>query len=390
MSREVKRVTCKASGYQQKAYTENVSLFRKITTFENKTDETIIVSDRNNIPTVYKCNPNRYRSEQMFKIKTVYEFLGRDMALETLLRLDEFNKQFKVLDENHGLLYKLIQESYDSNPNGNIHVICIERCIGLEDLKKYKCIYEEDSDYLINSTEGWLSRPHPHSAEGKILSGHDEYIYSKKVSGCLIEVVDNDNKIGCRYVYCAKQLIKLNPISDPTRQCGVYFTKVENAYHEADMVDPHHMGFEEAEEKLGLYRTEEEALTGGSPENLAKEKARVALQDLERLKHEAELAKGTNRLKEAALEAELHESRAEQARLKEHIAREEMLRNEEERKRKEDYAKREEMRKDAAQERADYYEQRNQYRRDTSDMFKWLPTLIIGAMGILAYFMKKQ
>ena len=388
MQENIKTVYAKAVDSRIPHYSDAQPLFRKSVTFENKTDETIIILDRNNIPVTYKNNPNRFKGEQVFIIRMSYEFLGRDMATETLLRLGEFQKRFKVLDENHMLISNIIQESHNRNPTGSVHHITIERQIHLDDLKRYKTIYEEGSDYLINLSEGWLTAPHPYSQEGRAFADHERYISGKKVSGCLIEVVDNDNKIGNRFVYCAKQLIKLNPIKDSTRQSGVYFTQFENCEHEADKIDPHFMGFQEAEDQLGLYKTEEEATTGGAPDLLAKKEAAEAQKQLEALKREAAQELSRNKIREAAIEAEMQAVKAANAKLKAQLEEEELHRNERDRQRKEEYAEREDRRKDKSQQRSDYYEDRSQYRKDSSDTLKWIPTLVVGAMGILAFFLK--
>lgn len=388
MIEKFKRVFEKAIDNKETIFSDQHSLFRKSITFQNKTDETIITLDRNNIPVVYKPNPNRYKSEQVFIIKTSYQFLGRDMTLETLLRLHEFGKRFKIQDENHTLLYNIIQQSYDANPNGSVHHIVVERQITLDDLKRYKAIYEEGTDVMLFNAEGWLSTPHPYSAEGRSMANHDQYVEGKKISGCLIEVVDNDNKVGNRYVYCAKQLIKLKPIVDKTRQSGVYYTQFQNSDHEADQVDPHFMDFDSAEEQLGMFKTEEEAITGGSPDLLAKKKAMEAQAELEKLRMEAAEVQAINKKREAYFESELQSLKNANMRLKEEAAQAQIEREERDRQRKEEYAEREDKRKDRASQRSDYYEERSTFRKDSSDMFKWIPTLLVGAMGILAFFLK--
>lgn len=388
MSEKFKRVTEKVIDRKAPHYTDVNPLFSKTISFENKTDETIIILDRNNIPVVYKSNPNRYKSEQIFVIKTTYHFLGREMLIESLLRLDEFDKRFKIQDENHVLLHKIIQESYNCNPNGSVHHITVERQVRLDDLKKYKTVYEEGSDVMVFTGEGWLTTPHPYSVEGRTMANHDTIVSGKKISGCLIEVVDNDNKIGNRYVYCAKQLIKLKPIVDSTRQSGVYYTKFENTDHEADQIDPSFMDFNSAEETLGMFRTEEEAITGGSPDLLAKERTTAALRELEEMKIEAARVNAATKERDARFEAELQTLRNANIRLKEEAVEEQLKRDERDRQRKEEYAEREDKRKDKASQRNDYYEERSTFRKDSSDMFKWIPTLLVGAMGVLAFFLK--
>ena len=390
MSEHYKSINVKAVADHNVRYSEQLPLFRKSYTFINNIDDIIIAVDRNNIPVVFQADPNRYRSQQVFIIRTIYEFLGTNMARETLLALDNITKQFKFIDENSILLYAILQDSFNKDPRAHVHKVTIERTVKYEDIKRYGCIYDEGSDFLVTTPVGLCTTPHPASIEGKIVAGHEEFAPSKKVSGCLIEVVDNDNKIGVRYVYCAKQLICLKPTNDPTRRSGVYFTKFQNTPHQADSIEPHFMGFEEASDVLGLHKTEEEALTGGSPEFITKRKMHEAQQELEQLKHASEKAKVENRLKEAQLEKELHDLRAEQIKLKEQLAKEEMLRNEEDRKRKEEYARREEIRKEEEAKRREYYEERSYYRKDTSEMFKWIPTLIVGAIGIFAVLMKNK
>lgn len=388
MYNKIKAIFAKAIDSKIPHYSDAQPLFRKTTTFENKTDETIVILDRNNIPTTYKNNPNRFKGEQVFIVRTSYEFLGKEMAKETLLRLYEFQTRFKVQDDNHILIEQLLQHSYDRNPTGNVHVITIERHIHLDDIKRYKVIYEEGSDYLVCSGEGWLTAPHPYSQEGRTFADHENYVSGKKVSGCLIEVVDNDSKVGSRYVYCAKQLIKLNPVKDTSRQSGVYFTQFENCEHDADKIDPHFMDFNQAENDLGLFKTEEEAITGGAPDLLAKQRALDTQRELERMKQESAQVAAKNKIRDATIEAEMQALKVANAKLKARLEEEELVRNAQERQRKEEYAEREDQRKDKSQQRNDYYEDRSQYRKDSSDSFKWIPTLLVGAMGIAAFFFR--
>ena len=125
---------------------------------------------------------------------------------------------------------------------------------------------------------------------------------------------------------------------------------------------------------------------------MAKKKTAEALKELERIKLDAAQEQARNKVKEAALAAELLSLKTANEVLKERLAENELKRTERERQRKEEYAEREDKRKDKSQQRNDYYEDRSQYRKDTSESTKWIPTLLVGAMGIAmgvaAFFLK--
>jgi hypothetical protein len=212
--------------------------------------------------------------------------------------------------------------------------------------------------------------------------------HSRESSGIFVELIDNENNITNRYMYVARQLLELPARRDQTKQSGVYFT---TAVHDKDgdtNMDPKFYSFEDAEEALGLFKTKEEAMTGGNPEFIAKTKyaeqeaaLRDAQRELEKVKNDHKIAEQHRLEKMAALKHDLEEK---QLYMKEKIN--DLEHNLEKTKKRNSELKEESDSRKLT--RADYYEERSYERKDSSELIKFVPALIVGAIGMFALFAK--
>lgn len=155
-------------------------------------------------------------------------------------------------------------------------------------------VYIQECDLLISFNEDVILEHHPQSNEAWSTAD----IRSKKevqgAYGTVIRVVDNDNLRDAYYYYSAKRIIEVKPIRDTTKESGVYFCEMK-CVNGKTYLDEVFMSFQEAEENLGLYCTQEEARTYGNPELISKN---------DELKYKAELESNRRRIQELSLDIE--------------------------------------------------------------------------------------
>jgi len=197
------------------------------------------------------------------------------------------------------------------------------------------------------------------------MNEYRELIKEKKVSGIFLELIDNENNIKSRYIYVAKQLLEIPVRKDPNRPSGVYFTKA--AYDRVNDVhiNPEFYSYEDSEKELGLYKTKEEANTGGNPELINKNLLAEKEKELVDAKHRLESIVSNNKERINQLETELELKKKETAAIKEEY---------EEKKIK----------------RTDYYEERSSVRKDSNEIVKFIPAVIAGAVAAFAIISSRK
>lgn len=131
-------------------------------------------------------------------------------------------------------------------------------------------VYLNDLDLMVTDAEHLNKRPHPYSHGAQLNREAMTLSEGRKVSGVFVELIDNNSDVTKRYMVMAKQLMEIPVQKNPARNSGVYITHVNYAGLDTAHVKPGFSTFEEAEEKFGLYRTKEEAISGGIPELLMK------------------------------------------------------------------------------------------------------------------------
>lgn len=244
-------------------------------------------------------------------------------------------------------------------------------------------VYLSDVDYVVSLESIETPIYHPHSEKGRLqqvvldspLQHPDIQRETPLGLGYSIIMIDNQGKNGSRYINIGNTVYRIVPRRDFSKKDGIYI--VSNNSMSSKMgggaFESRYFELENAEERLGLYRTPDEAEYGGDKTIAAKEGLAKAQAELEQLKAERQKAEEKNGIAKAALEAQIREREVELTKEREAIAKER--------------AEREHQENVRRKELADYYEQRSYERRDTSEGLKFLPSLLIG-LGALFSVLK--
>jgi hypothetical protein len=263
---------------------------------------------------------------------------------------------------------KAIKEAHLSNnslraPN---FMIVIDYVITYDELRNANgTLYHNELDLVISINDIKSTPIHPYSTEGmrdKMMKEkapektEAEFSYS-------IDIIDNSGKYGDRFQNIGNQIYRIKARKDNTMKDGVYRISNKpvigaNDPGEQEVV---YYSMEDAEEKIPLYRTIEDARCLGDL-SMA-QKARVAVLESEAVnaKHEAAVAK-------SKLEEVQHARKIEGERIAEERER--------------FNATLESMRESTKFR----YEQRSYDRKDSSEMIKFLPGFFMGAIALFAAF----
>jgi hypothetical protein len=215
---------------------------------------------------------------------------------------------------------------------------------------------------------------HPYSERQTLIERHRKLVNNFYGFHFSIEIVDNEHHIQKRFMPLGKiirdseeeeiNVIEITPFADPVRDSGVYVTTVNSRYQRGEPIRKRYT-FEQAQALFNLYSTKEEAKTHGNiSANIQKE--------IEKLKNDNFLRK--EELERTRIELKAKETEIEK--LKQQIEEEKI-------KREEEYEKRSIQRKDEQEQRKDYYEQRSYERKDNSELVKYMPTILVGVIGII-------
>ncbi len=230
--------------------------------------------------------------------------------------------------------------------------------------------YNDHLDLVVSLNKDTGKYDHPLSTTALVDERANEIYKSIKGNVVIVEIVDNSKKCSAKYMRLGNSVIKITPVIDHSREDGVVISKY--IYNNGiGILDgpPITCSFEEMEEKAGLYSTIEEAESLG---NLDKNRDKIIdglKEELTALKIKAALDKEKNALELAQVKTDAKE-------------KEEMLT--EKMRAREDYY---DSRK---KERSDYYEERSYVRKDSSEIVKWIPTIVGGVLGIAAIIYAKQ
>ena len=341
---------------------ETNTRFRVVQMYENNSPEPITVVLRNNLPITVETSEKHFTKDCGLTIRTCYHFNGKDMIVSTINHLSEIMKDRKVNNPDMDIIHNTLLEAYNK-ANGviNFQSVTIDRFVPYKKICQHTGIYVHEADLLICNPKRLKYMQHPHSEEGMLIESYQRITEKNNISGVFIELIDNDNKISTRYMYLAKRLIEISPRVDKSRRSGVYYTTTGFDFTGEPEIQPEFHTFEEAEQELGLHKTEEEAKSGGDPETLnrvTENRTKVELlelkreTELERIAFDREKARSDEKLR--AMQAELDEAK--------------ILRND--------------FYEDRKFRRADQYDHRHASRKDSSETLKLAAAAIGGALAV--------
>lgn len=255
--------------------------------------------------------------------------------------------------ENLPPLYQEICDRAEASKNSStgfrMTYVVVDVKITKETLQTRRTVYVPQCDLVLTIENDDVPIHHPFCIEKNIERRYRDMLSNSKGTALGITIVANNNEIDTRFVYVAKRVMKIIPIKDPDRESGIYV----GSHIPTDLGDRYveeRFEFEDAEEKLGLYKTIEEAETGGNPDRLSA----VALKEAE--------IKAINAKMEADQIA--HKNATELLDKKKEF---------EEKKVEIDTTK---------VERSAYYEERSLERKDKSEAIKFVPAIIGGVVAI--------
>lgn len=234
-------------------------------------------------------------------------------------------------------------------------------------------VYYHELDSVISLHDHQSAPPHPYSEEGRnlrLIEASDLGL-SGIGFGYSVEIIDNNKSYGDRFLNIGNKVYKVAAQKDRDRRDGIYVIANHPTQGEIGREgrDVQYHPFEGAEEKLGIFKSAEDALNLGDA-SLARKHEIVSLEH-NLAKQKIELQETKNAHQKEMLEKETELKRVETERDRQTRIITEM------REAAEHSMKME-------RERAkSYYEDRAYDRKDTNEVLKFLPSIIVGIGAVL-------
>jgi len=265
--------------------TENTNEFKIVQLYINNTDEDICVVHRNNLPVVIRKSPGYFGGSGTFVIRTIYHFNSRDQVVNTINNLQHLKKKSSIADNDLEIVLSAMVAAFNSDHRITFYSVALDKEVSVKTLRNHSALYVHEADIMLCDTRSTMKCLHPYSEEGMLHYDYRGLVEERRVTGVFLELIDNENNVSTRYVYAAKQLIEVPAKQDKSKKSGLYFTLADQDRFGEVHIEPQYMTFEEAEKEVGLFKTREEALTGGNPEVLSRteeERAKTELTTLRR------------------------------------------------------------------------------------------------------------
>lgn len=359
------------------------------TTFINYLNSNISVVMRNGLRHTVPLVHNR--NKKVFIIREKYQI--RSESFDELLNLFSVCSDINLPDLS--ALEAGFNETMRFNKFGTA-CVTVDTVIDLKSLERGKgSVYIPNRDLVISRSSLLDAVSHPFATNTILIDKYKALVDNSKGASFYIEIVDNEAQISDRFFYIDKTLFEIKPIKDPSRSSGVYFCSVTADIIGNPQINKVIYSIEEAQDRLGLYKTREEALSSGNTEASRKETIQRLTHEisLNNLKHTAE----QNELKTKSEELKAEYTNLEIENKKYILALETKLRGIEQVNKEAEYeykqknillanklekekAKREKRKLDTS----DYYEHRSHVRKDSSEMVKIIPSMVMGVIAIMA------
>lgn len=262
-------------------------------------------------------------------VRTIYHFNNftsiQSLIESNKIRLTRSNGGLDENDSSQAELRLVVKALEDHLVNLNYSTttatIVLERPIDASEIEQKGSLYLPDEDVVLCKYDRSSYVNHPLSDKGRLMDYARAFSAGTDMSGVGIRLVDNTSTYSKRYIWLAGEIVAIPTTKDPDLHDGVYITRINQKptltkgnIAESDIV---YMTTEEAQEKIGLYRTREEAMSGGNPEMVLKnvdaelrnEKARLekeklnAERSLEQIKRDNATAEQHHKTTELELKA---------------------------------------------------------------------------------------
>ncbi len=268
----------------------------------NSTVTDVTIVNRSNLGYTSSANSAGHNGANLFIIRTIYTFVGKDKMVSVLNNIGTYFKAYNSENKELSLVREALLKACEYNSHMNRVDVCIEYAFSYEELQEHKKLYCPATDTLVCLGGYNANQIHPFTHEGRAYSEYQNFVDSRRVSGVFIEIVDNESSINSRFIYAAKQVVEIPIHKDPQRPSGVYFSRAINDRLNQTHLHPEFIEFSDAEDKIGLYKTKEEATSGGNPELLVKQQHLNLVMELEDIKSSNNILK--ENLRKTVLERE--------------------------------------------------------------------------------------
>lgn len=356
--------------------------FTKVQTYINRSRRPIVVTHRNNLPSIISPVQSISQSYGEFVIRTIYKLNGYSDIVSFCEALELYSNRFPSSRDELHLMREHVMEQIKIRSGINKVTITIDKSIRVEDIISYGALYIDLDDILLCTDERIGEYPHPRSVEGEVNYNYGIHDSEDCASGVYVEIIDNDSQHGTRYMYTAKQVIEIEPIRSRSRQDGVYLSKVRTNALGKKEVNTECKSFSEAKEDWGIHTNIDDAITGGDPSVVSRTELEGLNHENAKLRHSVEATKlnheqidAASRLQTQSLTKEIELLKLENQRIKEEYDRTKAERTEQIESLK---ARRTEHYEDRSARRKDYYEDRSYSRKDGTELLK------VGAMAFAA------
>lgn len=144
------------------------------------------------------------------------------------------------------------------------YTIYVQYSIDLNELNQIQeDYYHVPTDFLLSTKPLKEVSPHPFSKSALHATKPECARYSVGVD---FMIIDNDNEISDRFIMLGSDVYKIVPRIDKTKENGVYVSKYSySATHQTRVIhESVCYPLDEADEKLGLFKTVEEAQSSGN------------------------------------------------------------------------------------------------------------------------------
>ena len=349
-------------------------------TYINNTGVDITVAERNGIKQTVESNITS--NEKEFIAKTTYNisqdsYKNLSVLFTTVHDTDTtdlsvFKKAFIASNENAPIV------------GNSATIISTESSVTLDELiKAGSNLYLVEADVLVSTGTIKTAGSHPFSDTSLFNTSLDNILLENKSSFALqIDIVDNDKVVGNRFIKILNEVRTIIPCKCTRRTNGVFVVTRESGHVDAPTRELHTHTFSlDSLESVGLYKTKEEALTGG---DIRLGKA----EDLAKLEHDNLMLKKELQLEKTRIDATISENKIAMEKFETELRRESLIRDREHKIELDrmalDKAVNDNRLDSNRQQTKDHYEDRSHQRKDSSEVIKYLPAAVIG-IGGLAY-----
>lgn len=315
------------------------------------------------------------RSGMRFEIPSVPSFTSNKFIIRLEISIQPDVKQnvarsLIAIPESSSVELKLLRECFRNSKTPGRNVFYIDYPIEMGTLANYGgAAYIHDTDCVVALCRVEEAPPHPHSVEGMragLIQDNDAVKHGVGF-GLSIDIVDNMDKTGPKYLNFCGDVHKIAPRKDKTKRCGIYVVSNRPVVGELSntSVDLFYRELQPEEiAKMGLFDSYTEALNFGDVNTTRK-------RELAEMEHNIQRLKGENTSLKQRYDSEMLE--------KERMLKEEsLIRERRMQQAEEERAHAEHLMALRRTEMKDELEQRSNTRKDYSELIKVLPVIIVG------------